>query len=189
MTGIGRAAQQEAQAKNGITTGMIVAIIVIVIVVIPLVISAVLYFMVLGFGSSTINTPSAFYLEGSGSVTNGVEIEIMAITSSEVYWNDVRVCLTDGTDFARWSPQTRDLDGGSWTFVNLTSGGPTALGDIDVYCIVSDIAGNGYVNSGDYIQVFTATGATAFSPTTVYTLVLEYKPTDESIGSGASFTG
>ena len=116
-------ARQQAQTKSGMNTGTIIAIIVVVIVVIPIVLAAALYFMVLGFASSSISTPSAVYAVSSESVTNGVKIEVWGITSSEVPWGDVKVWLTDGTYFAEWSPRTKDLDTGSWTLVRTHQSG------------------------------------------------------------------
>ena len=115
---------------------------------------------------------------------------IVAISNSEISWSDVTVGLTtDGTESVGWSPRARDLDDGSLASVNLTSTGATALGDIDVYCWVTAFSGDGYVGGQDYIEVFTAAGATTFSSATTYALVLIYEPTVGMIGTGVTFTG
>ena len=167
---------------------MIVAIVVVVVVVIPVVLAAVLYVMVLGFSGPSAMTPLAMYQETT--ITNGVKMTIVAISNSEISWSDVTVGLTtDGTESVGWSPRARDLDNGSFASVNLTSTGATALWDIDMYCWVTAFSGDGYVGGQDYIEVFTAAGATTFSSATTYALVLIYEPTVELIGTGVTFTG
>jgi len=54
---------------------------------------------------------------------------------------------------------------------------------------VTDVAGNGLVSGSDFFKVFTYGGATGFSPVVVYTAVLVYKPTGETIGTGITFSG
>ncbi|MDH3364588.1 MAG: hypothetical protein OEM29_01065 [Thermoplasmata archaeon] len=154
-------------------------------------IAAVLWLTIYSLGISDArtyhHTPSAVY--SKYTVTNGVQVNIVVITDYEVPWNDVTVRLTDDTNFAEWSPRTRDLDDGSWASVNLTSTGATALGDIDVYCWAFDRVGDGYVSGKDYIQVFTEAGATGLSTETTYRLVLIFEPTGGEIGAGITFTG
>ncbi len=187
ITGQLRPSQQQLQAKSGMSTGMIVAIVVVVVVVIPVVLAAVLYVMVLGISSPHFHTPLAMYQETT--ITNGVKMTITSISNSEISWSDVTVGLTtDGTESVGWSPRARDLDDGSLASVNLTSTGATALGDIDVYCWVT-ACGDGYVGGQDYIEVFTAAGATTFSSATTYALVLIHEPTVGLIGTGVTFTG
>lgn len=195
ITGQARPALQQAQAKSGMSVGMIIVVVIVAMVLISVVLAAVLYIMVLGFSGPSINTPSVVYQKKTWLVdndANGVQMNIVSITDYGVSWSDVLVVLTDGTygaegtNFAEWSPLARDLDGGSWTYDNL---GATALGDIGAYCWVVDISGDGYVSRGDYIQVFTATGATTFSSATTYTLVLIYEPTAAMMGTGITFTG
>ncbi len=182
------------------SVGMIV---VFAIVLITVVLSAVLYISVINRSPFMGTTPLAVFEKSN--ITNGVQMTIVTISNSEVSWGDVTVQLTDGTNFAEWSPRARDLDDDSATSLNLTSTGATALGDIDVYCWVFDLndwsfdSGYGVVSSSDYIRVFTAAGATTFSSATTYTLVLIYEPTSGMIdtvdkvtgerSTGISFTG
>jgi hypothetical protein len=53
---------------------------------------------------------------------------------------------------------------------------------------VFDLAGNGYVSGGDFFQLFTYGGTTAFSAATSYGAVLIYEPLGEKIGTGIVFT-
>ncbi|MCU0860290.1 MAG: hypothetical protein MUE55_06870, partial [Thermoplasmata archaeon] len=62
------------------------------------------------------------------------------------------------------------------------------LGTLTVCCAVFDLAGNGYVSGGDFFQLFTYGGTTAFSAATSYGAVLIYEPLGEKIGTGIVFT-
>jgi hypothetical protein len=116
-----------------------------------------------------------------------VRATVSTISKTDVPWSDVIINLTDGNGWVEWSPMTDDLDNGSITAVNLTSTGAVALGDVCVYCWVSDISGDGYVGVWDFVQVVAA-GDIGFSPTT-YTMALVYEPTGETMGTGIEFTG
>lgn len=131
-----------------------------------------------------ITTPTATY--SRTTITNGVQICVVAITASDVSWDHVKVQLTDGTNSAEWSPTAANLDGGLAVSSNLTT---QAMGSLTVCCIVFDIAGNGVVNGNDYFKLFTYSGGTAFSSSTTYTAVLVYEPSGETIGTGMVFTG
>jgi flagellin-like protein len=158
----------------------------ILMVAITVVLAAVLYVMVLGFGTTSTTTPTAIYQKSSVSVTNGVQINIVSITKTDVPWSDVSVQLTDGTAYATWTPVTDNLDDGTAASSNLTDEG---LGSLTVFCWVYDVSGNGFVSGSDYIRVWTETGQTAFASTTTYTLVLLYESTGENVGTGQTFTG
>jgi flagellin-like protein len=157
----------------------------ILMVAITVVLAAVLYVMVLGFGSTSTTTPTATY--SKATITNGQQINIVSITKTDVGWDDIKVQLTDGTNFAEWSPATADLDGGTAVSSNLsTSAGLTGL---VVCCVMSDVGGNGYCSGSDYFKVYTYGGAAAFASSTTYTAVLIYEPTGEKMGTGIAFTG
>lgn len=156
----------------------------ILMVAITVVLAAVLYVMVLGFGGSSTTTPAATY--SKTTITAGQKITIVSITKTDVSWTDVKVQLADGTNFAEWSPDGTNLDGGTALSSNLTTDG---LSTLTVCCTVFDVAGNGYVSGSDYFQVFTYGGATAFSAAGAYTAVLIYEPTGEKMGTGIAFTG
>ena len=158
----------------------------ILMVAITVVLAAVLYVMVLGFGTTSTTTPTAIYQKSSTSVTNGVQVNVVSITNTEVPWSDVTVQLSDGTNFAEWNPVTDALDDAAAITVNYTT---DTLGSLTVCCMVTDISGNGYVSGSDYLRVYTYGGATAFASATTYTLVLIYEDTGEKVGTGQTFTG
>ena len=156
----------------------------ILMVAITVVLAAVLYVMVLGFGSTDTTTPTATY--SKTSITNGYTVNIVSITNTEIAWDDVTVQMSDGTNFAEWTPLTANLDGGSAISTNLSV---DALDTLSVCCVVFDVSGNGYVSGSDYFKVYTYGGATAFSSATTYTAVLIYEETGEKMGTGITFTG
>ena len=170
ITGIGRPAQQGVQAKKGMSTGTIVAIVVIVIVIIPIVLSAILYVMVLGFGGTSSQTPTTSL--SKESVTSGWKFKFTSV-SVATQWSDVTIQLSDGWNTVQWAPATTDLDDGTTTKCNE---GPKTLGSLTVFCNITDLTGNGYVNQGDFI-VLTTDGATPFSYTTTYTVTIMHDPT------------
>ena len=153
----------------------------ILMVAITVVLAAVLYVMVLGFGGTSQTTPAATY--SKQTITNGQRVNIVSITKTDVSWDDIKVQLSDGTNFAEWDPVAADLDGGSAISANYST---DTLGTLTVCCIVFDVGGNGMVSGSDYFQLFTYGGATAFSGS--YSAVLIYVPTGEKIGTGQSFT-
>jgi flagellin-like protein len=157
----------------------------ILMVAITVVLAAVLYVMVLGFGGSSTTTPAATYQKTT--ITAGQKITIVSLTKTDVSWTDVKVQLSDGTNFAEWSPVATNLDGGAAISSNLSTA--AAMGGITVCCLVFDVSGNGYVSGSDYFQLFTYGGATAFSSAGSYSAALIYEPTGEKMGTGVVFTG
>jgi flagellin-like protein len=149
----------------------------ILMVAITVVLAAVLYVMVLGFGGTSQTTPAATY--NKTTITDGQRITIVSITKTDVSWDDVRVQLSDATNFAEWDPVAADLDSGGAVSANLSS---DTLGALTVWCTVFDNAGNGLVSGSDYFQVVCA----GFSGS--YTAVLVYVPTGERMGNALSFT-
>jgi flagellin-like protein len=156
----------------------------ILMVAITVVLAAVLYVMVLGFGGTSTTTPAATY--SKATYTNGQRINIVSITKTDVPWDDVKVQLSDGTNFAEWDTVTTDLDGGSAVSKNYTT---KALGTLTICLIVTDVGGNGFVSGTDYFVVYTYGGASTFAAGTQYSAALVYTVTSEKMGTGITFTG
>jgi FlaG/FlaF family flagellin (archaellin) len=161
----------------------IVVILVILLVVVPIVLSAVLYFMVLGFGGTSTQTPDAMYQKST--IANGQEITIVAITKTDVPWDDVKIQLSDGTNIAEWST----IMALQSTTAGHNYSASTTLTGLTVCLWVYDVSGNGYVSGTDFFTIFTYGGATGFAPTTQYSAVLLYEPSGERCGQPISFTG
>jgi hypothetical protein len=108
--------------------------------------------------------------------STGAESTIVRI-SEEIQWNDVRIMLTDGMNSLYWEPSTGDLDNEPGVVEELES---ETLGTILVQCAVTDLAGNGLMDEGDFFTVSTW-GGTSFSTATNYTLVVLYEPMSTSM--------
>jgi len=157
----------------------------ILMVAITVVLAAVLYVMVLGFGGTSTTTPAATY--SKAPITNGEQINIVSITKTDVAWDQIKVQLSDGTNFAEWDIATADLDGGSALTANYST--DTGLTGLTVCLLVTDVGGNGFVSGSDYFKVYTYGGATSFASGTTYSAVLIYTETGEKIGTGVTFNG
>jgi len=161
----------------------IVVIVVILVIAAPIVLSAVLYFMVLGFGGTSTQTPAATYQKNT--ITNGQKITIVSITKFDVPWDDVKIQLSDGTNIAEWSP-TKALQTSTVGHNYSTS---AALTGLTVCLWIYDLSGNGFVSGTDFFTVFTYGGAPGFASGTQYSAVLLYEPAGERIGQAITFTG
>jgi hypothetical protein len=151
----------------------IVAIVVILVVVVPVVLSAVLYFMVLGFDGTATQTPTSSLMKST--VTGGDKFTF-APMSMDTPWSDVTIMLSDWSSTVFWSPLTTDLTDattaewvGEWQM----------LGTLNVFANITDLAGNGYVNQGDYITL--TVGGGAFSAATTYTVAILHEPTGAEV--------
>jgi flagellin-like protein len=155
----------------------------ILMVAITVVLAAVLYVMVLGFGGTSTQTPTSSITKSS--VTYGVKYTF-APMSKDTPWSDVTILLQDASgNTATWSPVTTDLDNGTTAKKPFTA---VALGTItNVWCNVTDLAGNGYVNQGDFVT-FQTGSANTFSSAITYTVTIMHDPTSAEI-CHASFNG
>jgi len=150
----------------------------ILMVAITVVLAAVLYVMVLGFGGSSGQTPTATYQDTPA--TGGRKVTVLDIQASNpVTWDAVTVQLTDGTNFASWTPLKEDLNDGAGDSMNYSS---DTCGSLTIWCTVVDLAGDGYVSGSDYM-VFTA----VFPSGTEFSAWLLYEDTGKTIGNGASW--
>ncbi len=143
----------------------------ILMVAITVVLAAVLYVMVLGFGTGGTSTPSiSFTSRVAVTSPDGYKWSVTSPTS-EVSWTDLTIVLQTGANSATWSTASQSSLTG--TGVQTQPLGAQTLGTTSFYLNVTDMGGNGYINNGDY---FTITGT--FASATSYTVTLMYEPTD-----------
>jgi flagellin-like protein len=140
----------------------------ILMVAITVVLAAVLYVMVLGFGGTSTQTPTSSLTKST--VTSGVKLTFAPV-SVDTQWSDITVLLSDGTNTVQWEPATTSLDNGTTAKQVL---GDETLSSLSVYCNITDLAGNGYVNQGDYVVL--TTGGGTFSSATTYTVTIMHDP-------------
>jgi flagellin-like protein len=156
----------------------------ILMVAITVVLAAVLYVMVLGFGGDTGNTPQATY--STTTISNGKKVTILSMTANNVPWDDITIVVKDATTgSASWLPVKEDLNDNAGDSMNYTG---KALGTLTVACWAFDNIGNGLVDGGDYITLFTYGGATSFVSGVTYTVQFLYEPTGDQIGNPVTWT-
>ncbi len=154
----------------------------ILMVAVTVVLVAVLYVMVLGFGGGGVQTPIATF--DKAAVTNGKTITVLSISKSDLPWDEFTIQLSDGQNFSTWTPAKADMSStGGHNYSTQT------LGSLTVCCVMYDLLGNGYVNGGDYLTLFTYGGAPTFSGTTEYSATFIYEPSAERIGTAVTFLG
>jgi hypothetical protein len=163
--------------------GKICIILAIVGILITVGLAAVLYVMVLGFGGTSTQTPTSSITKSS--VTFGVKYTF-APMSKDTPWSDVTILIQDQSgNPATWSPVTSDLDNATTSKKPFAA---VALGTItSVWCNVTDLAGNGYVNQGDFVT-FQTGSVSIFSSSITYTVTIMHDPSSAEI-CHASFNG
>ena len=87
-------------------------------------------------------------------------------------WDQITLRLTDGTSTVNWSLTMMGLDSGTY---NMSEFGPRTLGALTVFLNVTDVDGNGAVNSTDFF-LFTTSGG-KFLASGNYVLTIVYEPT------------
>jgi len=146
----------------------------ILMVAITVVLAAVLYVMVLGFGGTGTQTPTSSITKSS--VISGDKFTF-APMSTDTAWSDTSIIVTDGTNTLTWKPLSTGWAG---TTTKTWAGGAQALGTRSVYLNITDLAGNGFVNQGDYYTLIVA-GGLGFSSTTTYTTTIMHNPSAAAI--------
>ena len=99
-------------------------------------------------------------------------------------WDEMTFQLTDGTSTVNWSLTMEDLDNGTY---NTSEFGPRTLGTLTVFLNITDVDGNGAVNSTDFF-VFTTSGG-KFLASGDYVLTIVYEPTGIDDVAEATFKG
>jgi len=126
-------------------------------------------------------------IPGVSQIPGGVNITLYFIwMNNDTRWTNVTILLTDGVNTTRWLPISTDLDNGITTKWNNVTAAPN-LGTLKVNISIVDVAGNGFINQGDYITLTVGTGQT-FSTATTYTLTIMDNPLSVQI-CHASFQG
>lgn len=102
-------------------------------------------------------------------------------------WNEIQLDLYDGIGVmgfvTDWGPPNYESVGTVYTLHFL----PATLNNLTVFCNITDLEGNCYINTGDRV-VLTSGGAEGFSLYTNYTVTLKFKPTGGEIAR-ISFSG
>jgi len=111
------------------------------------------------------------------SISYGSRITVGYITDA-TSWSDVMIGLQDSYSWVYWYPTTADLTG---TPPVTHSYGSQTLGSLSVTLNVTDVGGNGWVDTGDYITVQAL--PSGFTYYTYYTVQLTFEPLMGVMGS------
>ena len=141
----------------------------ILMVAITVVLAAVLYVMVLGFGTGGTSTPSVQFTSWAATSSPDGYKGVLTTPTSEVSWTDVTIILQTGSSSESWTTITQASLTGTGVQTQAVGQGST----LTFYLNVTDLGGNGYVNNGDY---FTLEGS--FTAATEYIVTLMHEPTD-----------
>jgi flagellin-like protein len=153
--------------KNSEAVSPVIA--TILMVAITVVLAAVLYVMVMGFGTTGNQTPQGSFTGVPSSVTNGYKLQFGVITPSTKF-TDCKVVVTVAGTAS--TAQTISLGGN-----NITA--PSTMG-----IKWTDLAGDKVISTGDYLTI---TGGTSTVPTALaansYTVTILFTSTGGSICS------
>jgi hypothetical protein len=105
------------------------------------------------------------------SIYGGFKFELTS-PADDVPWSNVIIQVGSVAAFYQWNPSTEDLT--DVTPPAVFNSGSFVTSGLTAYMNVTDLAGNGRMDYGDYITL--TTGGEAFSPSTTYSLVLLHNP-------------
>jgi hypothetical protein len=156
--------------------GKICLIIGIVVgLLLTVLLAAVLYIATLGFVPDGGSTPTMNMLSRT-PMDNGFKFVLSSPTST-VHWSELTIILDDGVNTVHWDKfTTNDLTTPSAPAA-YTEAYPRYLGDLDVYFSITDLAGNGEINNGDFFTLEVPDGQ-SFGTGTTYTLTLIHEPSN-----------
>ncbi len=155
----------------------------ILMVAITVVLAAVLYVMVLGFGTDTSQTPTSSF--DKSMITNGWKFEFVTV-NEDVSWDVIDVTIIAGSSVWSWTTiAAADLDGGTAYLMDYGTVTDTGATPLTVTLKVMDLTGNGKVNGGDWMEI---TSSPAFSASVDYDLRVMYTETNQPMVS-VTFSG
>lgn len=159
---------------------MLIAVIVSLVVVLPLVLAMILYIGIIGFDSpqlQPVTTTLTQTFDGSAyKFTFGP-------FSSRTAWDDITITLSDGSSLVSWSPDSSALEGTPPCVLELF---PESNGAVSVFCNITDLTGDGFVDAGDYFTISTGSYPT-FSLGDTYTVMIIHASTG-TLAATISFT-
>ena len=157
--------------KNSEAVSPVIA--TILMVAITVVLAAVLYVMVMGFGTTGAQTPTGSFVGSPTNQTQGYKLQF-GVISPITHWNDCKFSLV-GTAATSLSPVAITMASGTAT-VTVAMG---VIGAKTYTVVITDLAADGSISQGDYVIVTSNAGFAAGS----YTLNLLFTSTGGAICS------
>jgi len=77
--------------------------------------------------------------------------------SKQTGWGDLKILITDSSDFAQWDNMTTAMLIGPGAPLTKAFGNKS-LGNLSISCEGTDLAGDGYISNGDYFRLIATHG-------------------------------
>lgn len=168
------------RAKEEKSVLLLVVLVIVLMVLLPLVLLMILYIGILGFGGPEVQPVTT-------SLSTTAEAGGFRFTfgpfSTQTGWDDVTIILSDGSASVSWNPSSSELEGQSPAVYEFA---PVALGNMTLFCNMTDADGDGQVEEGDYFTLTTGS-AVRFSKSVSYTILVVHEPTD-TLSTSISFS-
>jgi len=145
----------------------------ILMVVITVVLTAVVYVMVMGFYVN-VRTPTGSFVGTPTNQTSGYKLTF-GVMSPSTTWNSCKFSLLIGGVTSSSSPAVIIMSSGTGT-VTVAMG---TVGAKTYTAIITDLAADGKISTGDYVVITSSGGFASGS----YTLYLLFTSTGDSIAS------
>jgi len=119
------------------------------------------------YASNPYATLTSSYYENQASFT----VSILSVAPDFLVWNDVAVLVDDGTSSAEWwniSSEYLSNEADSVQFCGFKD-----VGEVEIMLNVTDVAGNGQLDDGDYLTLHSI----GFTGDASYSVTLVYEPT------------
>lgn len=159
---------------------LLVVLVIVLMVMLPLVLLMILYVGILGFGGPDVQPVTT-------SLSTEAELGGFRFTfgsfSTQTGWDDVTIVLSDGQASVSWTPSSSELEGQPPLVYEFA---PVALGNMTLFCNVTDADGDGQADEGDYFTLTTGSVG-QFSASVSYTILVVHEPTD-TLSTSISFS-
>lgn len=140
---------------------------------------ALSYIVMTSRGPLAISESSSPYVRLGTEVLSQTEARFTFVSVlGQMSWDQLRIMLSDGINYAYWNAAAGDLDNGPMSREDLPS---VSLGLLLATCTIYDVAGNGILDEGDYFTISTW-GGSSFSSSTNYTAAPIDERTNEQMG-------
>lgn len=158
-----------------------ISLIIILIVTLPLLLFTMLYLGVIGDDSSE---PEQVTTELTVSPeSNGFRLTFGPF-STQTEWDDIVLVLSGDSSSVSWGPPTSALEGPAPAVLEFA---PDLLGSITVFCNVTDVDGDGWIDDGDFFTIQTGSEH-RFSSDTEYSLLVAHERLG-TLAASVSFSG
>ena len=162
--------------KNSEAVSPVIA--TILMVAITVVLAAVLYVMVMGFGTTGNQTPTGSFVGNPSTLNTSAEKLQFGVITPSTTWVSCKFTMTAGGVSS--TPVALTLASGTSTQIVAAT-----VGAANYKMVITDLAADGKISTGDYVTVLSYVGAvlTPYTAATTYTVTLLFTSTGGSITS------